>query len=87
MRMIRRHSVWVVAVMIVAAALVRVRLEVTELRERLDRSARGLEAAEVLNSRLAAELDARRGASSMQEAASTLGLVHPSHVVDLREDP
>lgn len=80
-----RHLIWGVAAFVVFGALVTIRREVADLRERLDRSGRELESAEVLNGRLSAELDARRRAANMQVRAGELGLVRPRHVVDLGE--
>lgn len=78
-----RHVLWLTATFVVMAALVRIRLDVVDLRERLDQSGRHLEEAEIMRGRLAAELDARRRASNMQAAAGRLGLRAPERVIDV----
>ena len=80
-----RHLLWLAAMFAVLTMLVRVRLEVGELRERLDRSGHEIEAAEVLHGRLAAEIDARTRIQDLRREAGNLQLGAPVAVVDLPE--
>lgn len=76
-----RLAVWLAAFLLVLLWLARTRLEVSDLRERIDRGRHELEVAETLNGRLTAEFEHRRRAAVMMTAADRLGLVAPSEVV------
>ena len=78
-----RHAVWLLALCVVLGALVQVRIEVQDLRERLARSRSGLQAAETLRDRLSVELGARRRAVAMEAAAKRLNLGTPAQIVQL----
>ncbi len=75
-----------VALFVVLAAWVEVRLEVQALRKDLDRSGRAHREARVLNDRLRLEVDARRRAVAMEAVAARLALSEQAHIVDVRAE-
>ncbi len=82
-----RHATWLVALFIVAAFAVSVRLQVQEFRKDIDRMGRQEHEAEVLNERLHLEMDARRRASAMEQIATRMELGSAAHVVRLEGTP
>jgi len=79
-----RHAVWLVALFLVLAAWVQVRLEVQSLRADLDRNTRMSREARILNDRLRLEMDARRRASNVEAVALRLGMGADAAVVRVR---
>ncbi len=80
-----RHAVWVVALFLVSAVAVSVRLDVHQLRRDLDRNARTQREAQVLNERLRLEIDARRRAVAVDSVADAMGMGADIRVVRLGE--
>lgn len=76
-----RHAVWLVALFLVLAAWVQVRLDVQQLRTDLDRNTRMSREARILNDRLRLEMDARRRASAVESVAVRLGMTGDAAVV------
>jgi len=79
-----RHAVWLVALFLVLAAWVQVRLDVQQLRADLDRNTRMSREARILNDRLRLEMDARRRASAVESVAVRLGMTGDAAVVRVR---
>lgn len=69
-----RHAAFSLALFGVVGTGAFVRLDVQRLRKDLDRSARAILEARVLNDRLGLEMEARRRAVAMEHAALSLGL-------------
>jgi cell division protein FtsL len=79
-----RHAVWLVALFLVLAAWVQVRLDVQQLRADLDRNNRMSREARIMNDRLRLEMDARRRASNVEQVAVRLGMNGDAAVVRVR---
>lgn len=82
-----RHAVWFVALFVVSAVAVSVRLDVQQLRKDLDRHARMDTEARVLNERLRLERDSRRRAVAVEAIAQSMGVDQEVHVVRIEEAP
>jgi len=76
-----RHAVWLVALFVVLAAWVQVRLDVQQLRTDLDRNSRHTREARILNDRLRLEMDARRRAVNVEAVAGRLAMTEDAAVV------
>lgn len=68
-----RHAVFLIALFVVLAAAVVIRLDVQRLEMALDRNDRAQRGAEVLNERLLLELSARRRLQATEGLAAGLG--------------
>lgn len=80
-----RHLVFVLALFVLLAAWVSIRVDVQALRKDLDRSGRAYRESRVLNDRLRLELDARRRAVAIEAAAARLAVSQPAPVVRVSE--
>ncbi|MBX2798741.1 MAG: hypothetical protein KTR31_13755 [Myxococcales bacterium] len=68
------YVVWGVALFVVLAWWVQVRLEVNQLRQDLHRNSAAHREAALFNERLKLEMDARRRTVAMERAATRMGL-------------
>jgi hypothetical protein len=82
-----RHLAWALALAGTIAVWAQVRVDVRALRDDLGRSARAHREARLRNEHLRLELDARRRAVAMEQAATALGLGEPEAVVVVAGDP
>lgn len=78
-----RHVVWLVALFVVLAVAVVIRIDVQRLEMDLDRNDRAHRTAQVLNERLTMELDARRRLQAVEGMATSLGALSDVELVDL----
>ena len=76
-----RHVVWLVALFIVLAVSVTIRLDVQRLQMDLDRNDRAQRAALVLHERLQLELDARHRLQAVEGMAEQLGATPDAEVI------
>ncbi len=80
-----RYAVWGLAVFVLLATWVEVRLDVQALRKDLDRTGRAEREQRVLSDRLRLEIDARHRAVRMEQVALQMGLAATVPVVEIRE--
>lgn len=80
-----RYAVWGLAVFVLLATWVDVRLDVQGLRKDLDRTGRAEREQRVLSDRLRLEIDARHRAVRMEQVALQMGLASTVPVVEFRE--
>lgn len=69
-----RHAVWLMSLFAVLSVAASIRLDVQQMRKDLDRHNRVAREARILNDRLRLEVDARRRAVAMEQAAARLQL-------------
>ncbi len=82
-----RHAVWLMALFVLCAISVGVRLDVQKARIELDRNAAMQAEARIVNERLTLEYDARRRAVAMENVASHFALGGNSRVVTVGGAP
>jgi hypothetical protein len=80
-----RYAVWGLALFVLLATWVEVRLDVQALRKDLDRTGRMVREQRVLADRLLLEVDARHRAVRMEQVALQMGLASTVPVVQVRE--
>jgi hypothetical protein len=79
-----RHAAWLLALFVVLAFWVQVRLDVQQLRTDLDRNTRMTREARIQNDRLRLEMDARRRVTALEAVAGRLAMSGDTTVVQVR---